>query len=128
MLFEHDGIEYNVTPMSGWHSSLYQSIGIDVLKILAVNAGVKFDDINLIIRHIPNTIFGTYEYFVKFCLTTKANKGHFATYELTLLHKVVPAYQDWLKLFSQPGFYDKWLNAYMKENKETDDDDSQKKE
>jgi hypothetical protein len=128
MIFENDGIKYTVIPMSGWHSRLYAALSLDVLKILAVNAGIKFDNVNLILKHVPNTLLGTYEYFVKFCLTTSAESGYFTDYEISLLHQVPAAYREWLKLFAQPGFYDIWLEAYLKENKEQDDDDSQKKE
>lgn len=125
MIVEQQGIEYTVSPLDGWHSRLYQSLSVDVLHILAFDCGVKESNFEDLINNIPATLLHTYEYFVKFCLTTKASKGDFQNYNIMQLNFIPAKYRKWLDLFNQDGFYERWLEAYQYENKEEPD---QKKE
>ena len=124
MIITHNEIEYEVSALSGWHSHLYPGLSLDVLKILAeahVGLVESFKD-------IPHTIVHSYEYFVKFCLSTKANEGLFSEYSIVQLLDVYATYQIWLRLFSEEGFYDAWLAAYLHENREEETKTDQKKE
>lgn len=128
MIIEHNGIEYTVSPLDGWHSRLYSSLSIDVLQILANAVGVKEDTVEELIARCPNTLLQTYEYFTKFCLSTKAGRGDFNRYNITQLNQIPAKYRKFMDLFFQEGFYDKWMKAYLHENKEDDTEADQKKE
>jgi len=120
----HNEIHYEVSTLSGWHSHLYISLSIDVLKILSKQQGIEATKI----EDVPHTILATYEYFIKFCLSTKVSEGVFLEYNILGLLNVVEMYQIWLNLFSEEGFYEQWIEAYLHENKEEVEPEDQKKE
>jgi hypothetical protein len=128
MIIESNGIQYKVSAMSGWQARLYDAVAGDVLKALLWESGIKLDDISQIIKHSDHTVLATYEYFVKFCLTTQASKGEFKDYNITQRLDIPKHYRLWLGIFNQPGFYEKWVDAYLAENKEATKETDQKKD
>ncbi len=125
MKITHRNIEYEVSALGGWHSHLYPGLSIDVLKILTEDAlGTKITQF----KDVPGTILLSYEYFVKFCLTTTANDGVFLDYSLANRRNVAKVYKEWLVLFSGGDFYNRWLEAYLQENREENTEINQKKE
>lgn len=128
MIITYDEIEYNVQTISGWQHQLYDSLTIDVLRVLATSVGVRNADLETMANEMPNIFIVTYKPFVDFCLSTKASDGPFQNYNIAQLVHIVNKYEIWLDLFNQPGFYDIWIKAYQHENKEEISDDSQKKE
>jgi hypothetical protein len=124
--FSHNGETYTVSPLTGWHKAILNSLAMDVLKIMAFHHGVKYDDLSRLIDYTPKILLEARVPFSQFCLTTKG--GDFVDYNLTKLQNVPEMFNIWLDLFASDGFYQKWLEAYMEVNKETVDDESQKKE